>query len=488
MPVEYEDLRDWVAGVEGFGELRRLHGAHWDKEIGAISSLYERHPGSAALLFDQIPGYPSSSRVLTNTLISNRRIAYTLGTDVETPAMGLVQHWRRLMKNLGALTPKQVDTGPVDQNRRQGETVDLLAIPSPRFHEHDGGRYLGTGCLVIMEDPETGWVNLGTYRVMVQDDRRVGLYISPGKHGRLIRQRHWDLGRPCPVAVSLGQDPLLTALGGIEVPYGTSEYDVGSWVRGRPTEVIVSDLTGLPIPATAEIVVEGWLHPNDEQDEGPFGEWTGYYAGGRRPAPVITVERVRYRDDPILLGVLTGRPPTDDTYYRGVLRSATIWEQLEASGIPGVTGVWVHEASGGRLWVSVSVKQMYAGHSRQVGMVASQCHAGAYANRFVVVVDDDIDVTNSNDVIWAMCTRLDAARDVSTLTDAWSSALDPMAYPPEAPTYNSRLVIDASKPWHRLATFPATVEPSPEYSREIIDKWGGELPELKLHPPRTLGG
>src|SRR5665213_424500 len=117
---------------------------------------------------------------------------------------------------------------------------------------------------------------------------------------------------------------------------------------GRAHPVIVSDLTGLPIPSTGEIVIEGFMHPNDDRDEGPFGEWTGYYAGGRKPAPQITIERIRYRTNPILLGVLTGRPPTDDTYYRGVLRSAMIWEQLEASGIPGITGVWVHEASGGR--------------------------------------------------------------------------------------------------------------------------------------------
>ena len=480
MSVDYHDLRTWLDGIEKLGELKRLKGAHWDREIGTISSLYERQVGSSALLFEEIPGFAAQDRVLTNTLISNRRIAYTLGADPESSGMDLVGHWRTLMRDVGATPVEVVDDGPVNENVAEGDDVDLLRFPTPRFHEHDGGRYIGTGCVVIMRDHASDWVNIGTYRLMLHDDKHVGLYISPGKHGRLIRERYWDKGEPCPVAVSLGQDPLLTALGGIEVPYGTSEYEVAGWLRGRPTPVIMSDLTKLPIPATGEIVIEGFLYPDDERDEGPFGEWTGYYAGGRKPAPVIKVERVRHRKDPIMLGVLTGRPPTDDTYYRGVLRSAMILDQLQAAGIPGVTGVWVHEASGGRLWVNISVTQMYPGHAKQVGMVASQCHAGAYANRFVVVVDDDIDVSKNDDVIWALCTRCDVAGGITTLNGAWSTPLDPMSYPREKPMFNSRLVIDACKPWQRRETFPRTVEPSPEYAAEVIARWKDVLPEIAL--------
>lgn len=478
MGIEYTDLRTWLDGVDKLGELKRLQGAHWDREIGTISSLYERHLGGSALLFDNIPDHAAGYRVLTNTLMSNPRIAYTLGADPASSGRDLVQHWRRLMKGVDATPVRVVDDGPVNENVENGDDVNLLRFPTPRWHEHDGGRYIGTGCVVIMSEPETDWINLGTYRVMLHDERHVGLHISPGKHGRLIRQKYWDQGKPCPVAVSCGQDPLLTALGGIEVPHGTSEYEVAGWLRGEPSEVIMSDVTGLPIPATGEIVLEGFLYPGEERDEGPFGEWTGYYAGGRRPQPVITVERLRYRDNPVLHGVLTGRPPTDDTYYRGVLRSAMVWDQLEAAGIRGVTGVWVHEAGGGRLWVTVSIEQMYAGHANQVGMVASQCHAGAYANRFVVVVDDDIDVTHSDDVLWAMCTRMDAANDITTLKDNWSTPLDPMSYPESSPMFNSRLVIDACKPWLRRESFPRTVEPPAGYRDEIIAKWSAELPEI----------
>lgn len=478
MDVRFDDLRQWLDGVSEMGELAHVRGAHWDLEIGGLAEMQERRLGNPALLFDEVVGYPAGRRVLTNTMMSDARIAYTLGADPASSAIDVVQYWRQVARNLPTKGVEFVDDGPVNENVLRGDDVDVTAFPAPRWHEHDGGRYIGTGCVVVMRDHETDWVNLGTYRVMVHDDKRVGLYISPGKHGRLIRDEYWAKGEPCPVAISVGQDPLLTALGGIEVPYGMSEYEVAGGIRGRATQVIESDLTGLPIPAASEIVLEGFLHPDDTEMEGPFGEWTGYYAGGRKAAPVVTVETIRHRDDPILYGSLTGRSPADAAYYRGIMRSAMIWDQLEGAGVPGVTGVWVHEASCARLWVTVQIDQKYAGHARQAGLVAAQCHAGAYANRFVVVVDGDIDITNSNDLVWALSTRMDPREDITQIDNAWSTPLDPMAYPAEDPRFNSRLVIDACIPWRRRESFPRVVEPSAEYRAQLAEKWGGVLPTI----------
>jgi UbiD family decarboxylase len=479
MTIEHDDLRDWLEGVEGFGELTHVDGAHWDQEIGGLAALYERQLGRPALLFDNVPGFDSGHRVLTNTLMSNRRIAYTFGADLNADGVDLVNHWRTVVADMPTLPVEFVDDGPVNDNVMRGSDVNVLGFPSPKIHEEDGGRYIGTGCVVIMNDPESDWINVGTYRVMVHDEKHVGLYISPGKHGRLIENRYWERGEACPVVISCGQDMLLTALGGIEVPYGVSEFEVAGGLRNRPSKVIESDVTGLPIPAASEIVLEGFIHPGHMRDEGQFGEWTGLYAGGRKPAPVVTVEAIRHRDRPILQGALTGKSPTDAAYYRGFLRAAMIWDQLEGAGIPGVKGVWVHPASGARLWVTVSIEQLYAGHSKQVGMVASQCHAGAYANRFVVVVDDDIDVTDSNEVTWAMCTRMDPSHDMTLIEGAWSTPLDPMAYPLDNPRLNNRLVVDACRPFLRLDTFPKTVEPSAAYAEQLIAKWGALLPEIR---------
>jgi 4-hydroxy-3-polyprenylbenzoate decarboxylase len=225
---------------------------------------------------------------------------------------------------------------------------------------------------------------------------------SKGKHGDLIRRRYHERGEPCPIAVICGMHPALFMIAGLEIPYGKNEFDAAGGLIGEPVEVIAGPRTGLPIPAHAEIAFEGFIHPNDLLDEGPLGEWTGYYAGGLKQEPAIRIETFMHRDDPILLGAIPGIPPDDDSFYRGTYRAGAVWNQLEAAGVPEVKAVWAHPAGGSRLWLTVAIKQQYAGHAKQAGLIASQCHAGAYANRFVVVVDDDIDPSDMDKVVHAV--------------------------------------------------------------------------------------
>jgi 4-hydroxy-3-polyprenylbenzoate decarboxylase len=292
----------------------------------------------------------------------------------------------------------------------------------------------------------------------------------------MIQRKYFERGKPCPVAVVCGMHPALFMIAGLEIPHGKNEYDAAGGLLGEPVEVILGPRTGLPIPAHAEIAFEGFIHPNDRVQEGPLGEWTGYYAGGVKQEPAIRVETFMYRNDPILLGAIPGIPPDDDSFYRGTYRSGAVWNQLEAAGVPEVKGVWAHAAGGSRLWLTVSIKQMYAGHSKQAGLIASQCHAGAYVNRFVVVVDDDIDPADMDRVIWAMCTRFDPREGMEVLRGCWSSALDPMAYAPDDPR-NARVVIDACRPWSRRATFPLEARASKELEARIRAKFGKDLPK-----------
>ncbi|HTP82030.1 MAG TPA: UbiD family decarboxylase, partial [Alphaproteobacteria bacterium] len=183
------------------------------------------------------------------------------------------------------------------------------------------------------------------------------------------------------------------------------------------------------------------------------------------------------RTNPILLGAIPAVPPNDDTFYRGTYRCGAVWNQIEAAGIPGVAGVWAHEAGGSRLWLTVAIKQMYGGHSKQAGLIASQCHAGAYANRYVVVVDDDINPADIDEVIWAMCTRVDPREDVETLKGCWSTVLDPMAYPADQKTFNSRMVIDACKPWLERDTFPVVARSSKALDERIKAKFASIIPK-----------
>jgi 4-hydroxy-3-polyprenylbenzoate decarboxylase len=467
------DLREWISRVDEIGELSRVDGADAANEIGGIVDLHMQDPGNPAVLFDRIVGYPSGHRLVANVITSYARVALTLGLSPDLGARDLVMACRQQNRDLAPIPAEIVESGPVLTNQDRGERVDTSKFPAPVWHAGDGGRYIGTGCIVIMRDPDSGWVNAGTYRVQQHDEQTLGIYISAGKHGRMIRDKYWAHGQACPVAVSVGHDPLLLLLGGLEVDYGKNEYDVAGGIRGKPLEVVCAPLTGLPIPATAEIVFEGEIPPNEVRSEGPFGEWAGYYASGRKDEPIIRVQSVYYRDDPIVLGCVPGKPPNDNTFYRSPLRAALIWDELERSGVPGISGVWSHEAGGGRLLNIIAVKQMYPGHSKQVGMAMASCHAGAYANRYCIVVDDDIDPTDTNQVLWAMSTRTDVARDIEVLRGCWSTGLDPMAYVGDdgRSFFNNRMIIDACRPYDRLKTFPMLVNTSADDAVRLRTKF-----------------
>lgn len=301
--------------------------------------------------------------------------------------------------------------------------------------------------------------------------------MSPGKHGRIIMTKYHDRGEKCPVAVVTGMHPALFMLAGLEVPYGKSEYDMAGGILGEGVEVIHMPKTGLPVPAHAEIAFEGFIAPGDTIMEGPLGEWTGYYSGEARPEPAIRIETFMHRDNPILVGAIPGVPPNDNTFYFGAYRCGAVWNQLEAAGIPGVTGVGALEAGGSRFWLTVSIKQLYGGHSKQAGMVAASCHAGAFNNRWVVVVDDDIDPTNINDVLWAMCTRVDAREDLEIIQGGWSSALDPMCYDYDGDRRNTRTIIDACIPWKRIKTFPKVARNSAGLEAKVREKFAKFMPK-----------
>jgi 4-hydroxy-3-polyprenylbenzoate decarboxylase len=473
--LPHQDLRTWLAQLEAAGELQIVKGAEREKEIGGIVDIYQRKSGRQAVLFDDIPGYPRGYRVVANILTSVRRIALTLGLPASTTEVELVRYWRNYMKEAKTIPPMPVNSGALLENVSFDGDVDLLKIPAPRWHEHDGGHYIGTGCMVIMKDPDTEWINYGAYRIQVHDRQLASVMTSKGKHGNLIMRRYHERGQPCPIAVVVGMHPALFMVAGLEIPYGRNEYDAAGGLIGEPVRVINGPRTGLPIPAEAEIAFEGTVAPDDFIDEGPLGEWTGYYAGGKKREPAIRVQSLMHRNDPILLGAVPAVPPNDDTYYRGTYRAGAVWHQLEAAGVPEVKGVWSHEAGGSRMWLTVAIKQMYGGHSKQAGIIASQCHAGAYANRWVVVVDDDINPADMNEVVWAMCTRFEPREGMELLRGCWSTVLDPMAYDPADPR-NARVVIDACKPWRRRDDFPLVARSSAALDEQIAAKFANILP------------
>jgi 4-hydroxy-3-polyprenylbenzoate decarboxylase len=231
-------------------------------------------------------------------------------------------------------------------------------------------------------------------------------------------------------------------------------------------------VTGLPLPASAEIILEGELLPMKKLTlpEGPFGEFTGYYAGAARPCPVIDVKAVHHRDDPILLGSPPMKPPR---FHFGLpFRAASIWSQLEMAGVSDVTGVWQHVA---QLMTVVAIKQRYAGHAKRAALIAA---ANSYMGRLVVVVDDDVDPSNLADVMWAITTRCEPAEQIDIVRNAWSSVLDPRI-PEEAKlagiTSHSKAIIEAVRPFQWKDSYPPTSALTADEAREIEAKWGGAI-------------
>jgi len=473
--MRLDNLREWMKKVESFGELKKINGADWNLELGGINEVYHtacRRKGKTApvLLFDEIKGYPPGYRVLTNSLSSVKRIALTLGIEsTDLNKLEFINAVREKLKNVVPVAPKYVSTGPVMENIDEGEHVDLLKFPAPFWHEHDGGRYIGTGCLVITKDPDEGWVNLGTYRVMLHDKSTMAFYISPGKHGRIHREKYFQRNKPCRVTVIVGPGPLSFMLSGKEIDYGVSEFDYAGGIQGEPVELIQGD-NGLPIPASAEIAIEGEAIPGELAREGPFGEWTGYYGSSAREEPVIRVKRVLYRNQPILVGAPPSKPPNENSFYSCILRSALIWNEVERNGIPDLQGIFCHDPGAHRLFVVISIKQRYSGHAKQAALITSQCHAAAYLGRYIIVVDEDIDISSLDDVVWAMCTRTDPEYDIDIVRRCWSGPLDPIV-PAGRKGFSSRAIVDACKPYERLDTFPRVAQVSPEMRRNILKKW-----------------
>jgi 4-hydroxy-3-polyprenylbenzoate decarboxylase len=465
----YKDLREFIELVDNLGALRRVEGADPRFEIGAITEVAAGRPEGPAVLFDAIPGFPRGYRIFTNATTSPRRAALALGIDPSLRPLDSLKVWMERRRTLKSRAPATVEDAAFLQNSMTGAAVDLARFPAPLWHRLDGGPFIGTGSIVIVRDPDGGWINASIYRVQVHGRDEVTVQFDhAGRHGAIIARKYWDRGQSCPLAVVNGEDPALFIAGFEYLPSGQSEYDFAGAIKGAPIEVHPGPQTGLPIPAHAEIVIEGHLLPMSETSlpEGPFGEFTGYYASQKRPAPVMKVTAIHHRHDPILLGSPPMQPPR---FHFGLpLRAATIWQNLDAAGVTDVAGVWQHVS---QLMTVVALKQRYAGHAKRAALIAA---AHSYMARLVVVVDEDTDPSNLNDVMWAVATRCEPSEQIDIVKNAWSSALDPRIAPEDklaGITSHSKLIIDACRPFSWLDRFPPTSALSLAEARAIEDKW-----------------
>jgi len=488
----FRDLRDWLEKAEKIGELKTIkEEVDWNEELTAITYMVAKKEGSPALLFEKIKGYPEGHRVLSNILGSSlRRIALTFGLPVDLSTMDMIKEARDIYKK--PIPPEVIDKGqaPVNENIVKGDDVNLFDFPAPKMWPLDGGRYIGTGDVVITKDPEKGHLNLGTYRQMIHSKNEVGFYVSPGKDALLHREQYWKEGKPCEVAVAYGIDPAIFIVGSMGFPKNVSEYDYAGGLKGEPVRVVKGEATDLLIPADAEIVVEGISHPGSLRGEGPFGEFQGYYGRPGGPTPFIEIKCIHYRNNPILTAALMAdHPSCEQNLFFGIARSARIWDDLDKLGIPGIKGVYsVPAAAGGFGMIVVSIEQKHAGHASQVASLAAQCPGGAYNSKWIIVVDEDVDPTDLNQVVWAMCTRCHPPDDIDILRNTWSTYLDPTRNPPEDRPYGAKTLINACKEHKYLQEFSKRTLLRENMYQQVKEKWdklGIDFPppELSVFEP-----
>jgi UbiD family decarboxylase len=484
MGTVFDGLQEFVDAAMEIDDYRIIQGADWDEEIGALlEASAELIPRPPMMIFDQVKGYPEGYRIAMNVLAGHKRLALALGLDVEGKSkeqlIEVISDRLREGKE-HPIPPVEVPTGRVMENVLTGDDIDLFKFPVPRYRAADGGRYIGTYDCVITRDPESGYVNSGTYRLQVHEKDLLGLWISPGHHGRLIAQRYWDRGESCPIVATFGQDPIVFWVSHNESVWGEPELDHAGGLRTRAVEVIKGPLTGLPIPAHAEIAIEGEVPPpsKEARDEGPFGESPGYYAGGTlgtgEAQPVIRVKALYHRNNPILGG---GCPLWPGAYAEELsdaqrVRPTRGTAQLRfESRVPGVIARATHVGL-----TVISIKQLYPGHAQQVALASLEGRSGG---GWRVIVDETIDPTNIKEVLWAITSRTDPSKGIDIIRNLWSTPLNPGIPPAKRAVGDwteDAVVIYALPPFHEKDDYPQSSRAPRELKRRMVEKFRGVLP------------
>lgn len=456
--MKYKDLRDFIHQLEQLGQLKRIsHPVDPNLEMTEICDRTLR-AGGPALLFENPIGYDMP--VLGNLFGTPERVALGMGeTRVEAlreigkllaflkepePPKGLKDAWSKLpvFKQVLNMGPKVIKKAPCQEIILEGDDVDLGKIPVQTCWPGDAAPLI-TWPLVITRGPHKERQNLGIYRQQVIGKNRVIMrWLS--HRGGALDFREWQQhnpGQPFPVAVALGADPA-TILGAVTpVPDTLSEYAFAGLLRGSKTELVQCLGSDLQVPASAEIILEGFIYPDDMADEGPFGDHTGYYNEVDQ-FPVFTVERITHRRDPIYHSTYTGRPP-DEPAILGVALNEVFVPILQKQ-FPEITDFYLPPEGCSYRMAVVTIKKQYPGHAKRVMLGVWSFLRQFMYTKFVIVTDDDVNARDWNDVIWAITTRMDPARDTVMVEN---TPIDYLDFASPVSGLGSKMGMDATNKW-----------------------------------------
>ena len=436
--MKYRDLREFIALLDARGELKRVT-APVDPRL-EMTEICDRvlRRGGPALLFENPTGY--TVPVLANLFGTPHRVALGMGEESVAalrevgrllaylkepdPPRGMKDAWRALpiYKKVLDMAPKTVRSAPCQECTIGADDVDLSRLPIQTCWPEDAGPLI-TWPLVVTKGPNKERINLGIYRQQVIGRNRVIMRWLPHRGGALDFKEWQDAhpGRRFPVSVALGADPATILAAVTPVPDSLSELAFAGLLRGTRTELVSCLSNDLPVPASAEYVLEGFIEPGDEAAEGPFGDHTGYYNEVEH-FPVMTIERITHRRDPIYHSTYTGRPP-DEPAVLGVALNEVFIPLLQKQ-FPEITDFYLPPEGCSYRMAVVTMKKQYPGHAKRVMMGVWSFLRQFMYTKFVIVTDDDVNARDWKDVVWAMTTRMDPARDTTIIENTPIDYLD----------------------------------------------------------------
>ncbi|MES9943942.1 MAG: 4-hydroxy-3-polyprenylbenzoate decarboxylase [Candidatus Thiodiazotropha sp.] len=482
--MKYKDLRDFIQQLESRGDLKRIH-TEVDPKL-EITEICDRtlRRGGPALLFEQVKGSPYP--LLGNLFGTPERVAMGMGEEsVEAlrevgrllaflkepdPPKGMKDAWDKLpvFRKVLDMAPKELRNAPCQAVSQQGDEVDLTRLPIQTCWPEDAAPLITWG-LVITRGPSKSRQNLGIYRMQLLGPNRLIMRWLAHRGGALD-YREWQTahpGEPFPVCVALGADPA-TILGAVTpVPDTLSEYAFAGLLRGSRTEVVKCLESDLQVPASAEFVLEGHIHPDDMAQEGPYGDHTGYYNEVER-FPVFTVTRITHREEPIYHSTYTGRPPDEPAVLGMALNE--VFVPILQKQFPEIIDFYLPPEGCSYRLAIVSMKKQYPGHAKRVMMGVWSFLRQFMYTKFVIVVDDDVNTRDWQDVIWAMTTRMDPARDTTIVEN---TPIDYLDFASPVSGLGSKIGLDATnkmpgetqREWGRPITMTASVK------QRIDDIW-----------------
>jgi len=475
--MAYKDLREYIDALEENGLLRRI-----TEEVDPILEISEISSrviskGGPALLFENVKGYKTP--VLTNAFGSFKHINLALEVDsAEDVAKRIrelansevpdtfIKKVRSLpkLRTLRSSIPKNVKTGPCKEVIIK-EGCNVLDFPIIKCWPEDGGRFI-TLPMVFTKDPKTGIRNAGMYRIQVYDGQRLGMHWHIHKHGAKHYADSEKLGKPLHAAVVIGTDPVTTYASSAPLPDDLDEMLFAGFIRKKPVAMVKCETVDLEVPASAEIVIEGIVKPQERVMEGPFGDHTGYYSLPEE-YPVLHVTCITHRKNPIYLTTVTGRPPREDFFIGKTTQK--IFMPMIQKILPEISSFELPEVGGFHNLAFVGIKKRFAGHAFKVA--SALWGLGQMSiTKIIVVFDDDVNIKSLNDAIFTMCNNIDPERDVNFI----KGPVDTLDHSSREPAYGSKMVIDATKKWpeegfHR--EWPEKIRMSEEIIDLVNGKW-----------------